>query len=157
MTAKSRTWSKRTGLCLALLAGLGLWLALAGPAEAAGLSVSAPQEGDLLQRVHKLWAQTLPIIEADMAAGREDAWYQGRRSPLFTAWVMLQAVPEANSGVSPRARDAIGNLIPRTLELVDHVYGFPGYSQAKREEERANQGRTRYLIKDIQKKLAAIK
>ncbi len=126
-------------------------------ALAAGALIEAPREGDLLERVHKLWAQTLPMVEADLAAGREDAWYLERRRPLFTAWVMLQAMPEDKSGVPTQTRDAIGRLIPRILELVDHVYGFPGYSQAKREQNRANQGRARFLIKDIEKKLAAIK
>jgi hypothetical protein len=144
------------GSVLAVALALCLGLAIAEAALAAGPAIAAPKEGDLLTRVRALWAQTLPLVEADAASGQDDAWFQARRTPIFGAWVGLQRVQDAESGVPPATREAIARLIPRILELVDQVYGFPGYSREKREKARASQGRTRHLIKDIQAKLAAI-
>jgi hypothetical protein len=147
---------KKSILVLTLALALGLGLAWAGTSLAAEPAITTPKEGDLLARVRTLWAQTLPLVQADAASGRDDAWFQGRRTPIFSAWVGLQRVRDAEAGVPPATREAIARLIPRILELVDQVYGFPGYSQEKREKARANQGRTRHLIKDIQTKLAAL-
>jgi hypothetical protein len=142
-------------LALALAAGLvPVW---SGAAAAAGPEIAVPRQGDLLARVRGLWAQTRPLVEADAASGQDDAWFQARRTPIFGAWVELQRVRDEEAGVPPASREAIARLIPRILELVDQVYGFPGYTREKREQARANQGRTRHLIKDIEGKLAAIR
>lgn len=138
-----------------LVAGVLFFLA-AGHIIAGEFVVETPQTGNLSQRVKKLWETTLPIIEKDARANLTDEDYQARRTPLFAAWVNLQAVPDENSEVSPETMAGISRIIPRILELIDHVYGFPGFTREEREKKRQNLGRTSYLIKDINEKMKTI-
>ncbi|MDA8432744.1 MAG: hypothetical protein M0Z60_07260 [Nitrospiraceae bacterium] len=116
------------------------------------LSIKVPESGTLNDRVRALWATTLPIIKTDAAAGLSDADYQARRLPLFSAWVTLQQ-QNANA---PANDTQLSKVIPRILELLDHVYGFPGTPAEKRIKERQNAGRTAYLIADIERQVAAL-
>ncbi|MEJ2685323.1 MAG: hypothetical protein P8Z71_13135 [Candidatus Sulfobium sp.] len=116
------------------------------------LSIKVPESGSLPEQVRSLWATTLPIIRNDASAGLSDADYQARRVPLFSAWMTLQA----QNGSDPKGSDRISRLIPRILELIDHVYGFPGTPPAERIKERRNKGRTEYLITDIEKQIKAL-
>jgi len=111
------------------------------------LSIEVPQSGTMPARVRKLWGITKPIIEADSKANYPDAEYQARRLPLFTAWVNLQRQDST---------DEISRLIPRILELIDHVYGFPGTPAAKRMETRKNLKRQAYLLKDIDRRVSKL-
>jgi hypothetical protein len=119
---------------------------------AADLKIQVPQSGPMSQRVKQLWQTTRPIIEADARGNLSEARYQARRTPLFSAWVRLQGDNSISSGPS----EAASRVIPRILELINHVYGFPGYPEAKRVAERRNAGRTAYLIKDINRRLAKL-
>jgi hypothetical protein len=141
----------------AACAAVCLGLLLCGQAWAADLVIQAPKQGNLLERTRALWAITEPIIKRDADANLGDAAYLARRPALFEAWVKLQMVQQAQSGVSPQAHDAVSSLIPRILELVDHVYGFPGDSLQQRMKTRADKDRREYLIEDIGEKMAAIK
>jgi hypothetical protein len=116
------------------------------------LSIKVPESGSLPERVRALWRTTLPIIKGDAEAGLSDADYQARRLPLFSAWVTLQQ-ENANSSASD---NRVSELIPRILELIDHVYGFPGTPADRRIKERQNRGRTDYLIDDINKQIEAL-
>jgi hypothetical protein len=116
------------------------------------LSIKVPESGSLPERVRLLWATTLPIIRADASAGLSDADYQARRLPLFAAWVTLQQ----QNASDPKTDEQISQLIPRILELIDHVYGFPGTPADRRVKERQNKGRTDYLIADIEKQVQAL-
>lgn len=120
--------------------------------EKQGLSVDVPESGSMTERVRSLWATTLPIIRNDASAGLSDADYQARRVPLFSAWVTLQA----RNGSAAKPSERISRLIPRILELIDHVYGFPGTPRAERIKERQNKGRTEYIIADIEKQIKAL-
>jgi hypothetical protein len=113
--------------------------------EASGLNIQVPDSGPITQRVKQFWQTTRPIIEADAQASLSEARYQARRNVLFAAWVRLQAAPNST--------DDVGRLIPRILELIDHVYGFPGYSEVKRIKKRQNVGRTNYLLKEIDRRV----
>ncbi|MDA8103944.1 MAG: hypothetical protein M0Z71_01060 [Nitrospiraceae bacterium] len=127
-----------------------------GPGESASekqeLSIKVPESGSLADKVRSLWATTLPIIKNDAAAGLSDADYQARRLPLFSAWVTLQS----QNASDPKTDEQIGRLIPRILELIDHLYGFPGTPAERRIKERQNKGRTDYLIADIEKQIQAL-
>jgi len=110
-----------------------------------------PEGKDNVEKLKKLWDITKPIIQADEKAKLTDDQYLEKRNDVFGVWVDLQienSTNDTNSGVS--------QLLPRILELVDHVYGFPGFTQEEREEERENTGRTEYLIEDIEEKIAAL-
>jgi hypothetical protein len=124
----------------------------AGVEKKQELSIKVPESGSLAERVRALWATTSPIIQADAAAGLSDADYQARRLPLFSAWVTLQS----QNASDPKTDEQIGRLIPRILELIDHVYGFPGTPADRRIKERQNAGRTNYLIADIEKQVQAL-
>jgi hypothetical protein len=138
-----------------LVAGV-LFSLMAGHIFAGEFIVETPQTGNLSQRVKMLWETTRPIIEKDARANLTDEDYQARRTPLFTAWVNLQAVPDEKAAVTPETMAGISRIIPRILELIDHVYGFPGFSKEERERKRQNLGRTNYLIKDINEKMKII-
>jgi len=56
----------------------------------------------------------------------------------------------------PKTDEQIGRLIPRILELIDHLYGFPGTPAERGIKERQNKGRTDYLIADIEKQIQAL-
>lgn len=141
----------------AACAAAWLCLLLGGLALASDLVIQAPKQGNLLERTRALWAVTEPIIKQDAAANLGDAAYQARRPALFEAWVKLQMVQQAQSGVSPQVHDAVSSLIPRILELVDHLYGFPGESLEQRVKTRANKDRREYLIEDIGEKMGGIR
>jgi hypothetical protein len=120
--------------------------------EASGLHIQVPESGPLTRKVKQLWQTTRPIIEADARANQSDAYYQARRTPMFTAWVRLQM----DNSIATDSSEDVSRLIPRILEVIDHVYGFPGFSEAQRVAQRKNAGRTAYLIKDIDRRLSKL-
>ncbi len=117
-----------------------------------GFHIQVPESGPLAQKVKQLWQTTRPIIEADAGANQSDAYYQARRAPLFTAWVRLQM----DSSIATDSSEDVSRLIPRILELIDHVYGFPGFPEVQRVAQRKKAGRTAYLIKDIDRRLSKL-
>jgi hypothetical protein len=136
----------------ALAIGLMLLFLTVGSGSAEELVVQVPESGPISARVHQLWQETRPIIEQDARAGQNDAYYQARRGPLFEAWVKLQV---ANSLAEHPSED-VGQLIPRILETIDQVYGFPGFTEAERINHRQNVGRSIYLLKDVDKRISRI-
>lgn len=140
---------RRWGLAL-MGGGLTLFLALQG--LAGDLVIQVPESGPITVRVRQLWQETRPIIEKDAQAKESDAYYQARRTPLFDAWVKLQV---ANGMLTPPSED-VGQAIPRILETIDQVYGFPGYSEAERNKNRQNVRRSLYLMRDVDKRLSKL-
>jgi len=91
-----------------------------------------PADGTPSEQVKKLWESTAPVIRADARAKLGDREYQEKRTPLFSAWVMLQgklSLAETKDEKTQRA-------IPEVLKLIDSLYGFPGYSPERREKDR---------------------
>jgi hypothetical protein len=136
----------------ALAIGLALLFLTVSSGAAEELVVQAPESGPITARVRQLWQETRPIIEKDAQAARSDAYYQARRGPLFEAWVKLQV---ANSLAEQPSGD-VGQVIPRILETIEQVYGFPGFSEAERIKNRQNVGRSLYLLKDVDKLISRL-
>lgn len=91
-----------------------------------------PVDGTPGQRVKKLWETTAPVMRADARARFGDREYQEKRTPLFSAWVMLQgklSLAETKDGNAQRA-------IPEVLKFIDNLYGFPGFKPERREKDR---------------------
>lgn len=112
--------------------------------------LEAPKDGKIVERVRKLWEKTRPMVEADEKAKLSDEEYLKKRNDIFGAWVDLQV----DNSISDEKSEDVSKLIPRILELIDHVYGFPGSTKEDRMEERKNTGRTAYLIKELDKKVS---
>ena len=71
---------------------------------------------------------------------------------MVAAWVNLQA---ANS-LEPQPSEEVSRLIPSILELINQVYGFPGYPETKRAKERQKHGRTTKLLGQIEERITKL-
>ncbi len=91
-----------------------------------------PADGTPAERVKKLWASTAPVMRADAQANLGDKEYQDKRTPLFSAWVMLQG----KLSLAGTKEDSVQRVIPEVLKFIDNLYGFPGYKPDKREKDR---------------------
>lgn len=101
------------------------------PVEKAGGFV-VPADGTPGERVKKLWESTSPVIRADARATLGDKEYQDKRTSLFSAWVMLQGKLSLAEPKDEKAQ----RIIPEILKMIDNLYGFPGFDQARREKDR---------------------
>jgi len=99
-------------------------------AKAGGFTVS--EEGTPGQRVRKLWESTGPVMKADAKANLTDREYQNKRTPLFSVWVTLQG----KLSLAPEKDDRAQRIIPEVLKFIDNLYGFPGFTQERREKDR---------------------
>lgn len=99
-------------------------------AKAGGFTV--PEEGTPGQRVRKLWESTGPVMKADAKANLTDREYQNKRTPLFSVWVTLQG----KLSLAPEKDDRAQRIIPEVLKFIDNLYGFPGFTQERREKDR---------------------
>ncbi len=122
-------------------------------AESGHAAIKAPTTGSVPERVSSFWATTLPIIRKDATAGLTEEQYQARRLDLFSEWVGLQ---QANANAAQSSKD-VSTATTRVLELIDHVYGFPGTPVAERAKERQNTERTEALIADIDRQMQDLK
>ncbi len=102
----------------------------ARPAKAGGFTV--PEEGTPAERVTKLWESTGPVMKADSQANLDDREYQEKRTPLFSVWVTLQG----KLSLAARKDEKAQRVIPEVLKFIDNLYGFPGFTQERREKDR---------------------
>lgn len=91
-----------------------------------------PADGTPGQKVKKLWETTSPAFKADAQANFGDKEYQDKRTPIFSAWVMLQGKLSLEEPKDEKAQ----RVIPEVLKFIDNMYGFPGYAPEKREKDR---------------------
>lgn len=114
-----------------------------GPAPATAGGAGAPQTekagGDVVpadgtpgERVKKLWESTSPMIKADARAKIVDREYQEKRTPLFSAWVMLQG----KLSLAEQKDEQAQRVIPEVLKMIDNLYGFPGFDADRRAKDR---------------------
>jgi hypothetical protein len=99
-------------------------------AKAGGFTV--PEEGTPAERVRKLWESTSPIMKADARANLVDREYQAKRTPIFSVWVTLQGKLSLAAEKDEKAQQ----IIPEVLKFIDNLYGFPGFTQERREKDR---------------------
>ncbi|HOD76589.1 MAG TPA: hypothetical protein PKJ17_11200, partial [Syntrophorhabdaceae bacterium] len=99
-------------------------------AKAGGFTV--PEEGTPAERVRKLWESTGPIMKVDAQANLIDREYQNKRTPLFSVWVTLQG----KLSLAPQKDERAQRVIPEVLKLIDDLYGFPGFTEERREKDR---------------------
>ncbi|HNT44583.1 MAG TPA: hypothetical protein PKN85_08980 [Syntrophorhabdaceae bacterium] len=99
-------------------------------AKAGGFTV--PEEGTPAERVRKLWESTGPIMKVDAQANLIDREYQNKRTPLFSVWVTLQG----KLSLAPQKDERAQRVIPEVLKFIDDLYGFPGFTEERREKDR---------------------
>jgi len=95
-------------------------------------SFTVPEEGTPGQRVRKLWESTGPVMKADAQANLADREYQDKRTPLFSVWVTLQG----KLSLAVEKDEKAQRIIPEVLKFIDNLYGFPGFTQERREKDR---------------------
>ncbi|NTU75853.1 MAG: hypothetical protein HGA86_07005 [Anaerolineaceae bacterium] len=122
------------------------------PAASSGFTLEAPKTGSTNERLRELWKLTRPIVEADSTAGYSEDEYQARRTEIWAAYTDIQIADTMAATQS----EPVGQIIPRILELVDHVYGWPGDSIEDRVKGRQDTDRTEYLIEDIESQIQAM-
>lgn len=111
---------------------------------------TVPVDGTAGERVKKLWETTVPAFRADVQGNLGDKEYQDKRTPIFSAWVMLQGKLSLEAPKDGKAQ----RLIPEVLKFIDNLYGFPGYTPEKREKDR--EIAKKYFNERLQKLEAAI-
>jgi hypothetical protein len=95
-------------------------------------SFTVPEEGTPGQRVKTLWESTGPVMKADARAKLGDKEYQGKRTSLFSVWVTLQGKLSLATEKDEKAQQ----VIPEVLKFIDNLYGFPGFTEERRENDR---------------------
>ena len=109
--------------------------------------LEAPEEGPAAQRAKALWGQTRPLVERDAKAGYSDSEYLSRRQPIWSAWTSLQM---SVAGEDER----VSRVIPKVLELINQVYGWPAFPAERRAEERRKAGRIERQIGELDRSIA---
>lgn len=121
------------------------------PRAYAQAKIEFPEEGTPVERVQRLWQASRSHILADAKAALSDAEYQKRRSPIWGAWTRLQMSLAGES-------DAVSQLIPDVLGLLNRTYGWTADSPAKRQENRdRSRAFTAERVAEMDKRVAALK
>jgi hypothetical protein len=121
------------------------------PSAHAQAKIEFPEEGTPAERVQRLWQASRSHILADAKAALSDAEYQKRRSPIWGAWTRMQMSLAGES-------DAVSQLIPDVLGLLNRTYGWTADPPAKRQENRdRSRAFTAERVAEMDKRVAALK